>query len=56
MGSLLKWTGIVWAIIGLVGTLYNVFITIPDFSSTLANLASASPYGQLFDPGRFAGS
>ena len=53
MEKLLSWTGIVWVIIGLIVTLYSLFVSIPRLSSTLSVLMSASPYGQLFDPTAF---
>lgn len=46
MGKLLRWVGIVWALLGVASVIYVVLEVTPGLVAALAALASVSPYAQ----------
>ncbi len=47
MGSLLKWVGNIWALLGIVNLLYGLIEVVPRVTSSLnALFTSTSQYGQ----------
>jgi hypothetical protein len=57
MGSLLKWAGIIWALLGILNMFYGLIEVVPSLTSSLtALLASASQYAQTVAAARQFGA